>query len=158
MINDEWKQAVKKMTWAVVASAIFAYGASKLTDTEAISILAVILPFPALYMFSSLFSKDEQEEIDSFKVVVDEYNEVLDEMTAVLKEYEDIFDSQLVELPCICGGNTFKGLFSPNLENMVECEQCHNRYKVTVTYDSILQTDPIDLNTPLIPPSLEKES
>jgi hypothetical protein len=158
-MTDEWKKAAKKLVWVVVASAVLAYGLSELTNTDGIPIFAVILPFPVLYVFSNMFSKkEESEEVNSLRFVIEEYSAVLDEQIEVIKEYEDIFDSQLVELPCICGGNTFKGLFSPNLENMVECEKCHNKYKVTVTYDSILQTDPIDINAPLIPPSPENVS
>lgn len=75
-----------------------------------------------------------------------ELSDMVSEQADVLEEYEKIFDSQLVELPCVCGGNTFKGLFSPNVENIVECEKCKNKYRVTVSYDSVLISEPLNLN------------
>jgi len=75
-----------------------------------------------------------------------EYETVIAEQVEVITEYEKIFDSQLVELPCICGGNTFQGLFSPKLENIVECEKCRNKYRVNVQYDSVLISEPLSPN------------
>lgn len=66
----------------------------------------------------------------------------------VVKEYEDIFDSMLVKLPCICGGNTFEGLFSPNTVNEVTCENCKNKYNVTIQYDTVLISEPLNLEQP----------
>jgi hypothetical protein len=71
---------------------------------------------------------------------------IMEEQESVILEYERIFDTQLVELPCICGGNTFQGLISPTLENIVECESCKNKYRVEVSYNSVLVSEPLDLN------------
>ena len=64
----------------------------------------------------------------------------------VIQEYEKIFDSQLVELPCICGGNTFQGLFSPKTENIVECEKCECKYRVNISYDTVLISEPMNVD------------
>ena len=73
-----------------------------------------------------------------------EYEAALLETDEVIREYEMIFENQTVELPCVCGGNTFKGLFSANTENYCECEKCKNRYKVTVNFDSVLISEPLE--------------
>lgn len=95
-----------------------------------------------------LFKKNEvKDPEDDMKLeLIEKMDNIIQEQDVVLKNYEDIFDSQLVKLPCLCGGNTFEGLFSPNTENIVECEKCKNKYKVTVDYQSVLISEPLDLN------------
>lgn len=95
-----------------------------------------------------LFKKNEikSPEDDVKLELIDKMDNIIQEQGVVLKHYEDIFDSQLVKLPCVCGGNTFEGLFSPNLENIVVCDKCKNKYKVTVDYNSVLMSEPLDLN------------
>jgi hypothetical protein len=85
----------------------------------------------------------ENSELDN---IVDELGSMVEEQGGVIKEYEEIFDQQLVELPCVCGGNTFQGLFSPKIENIVECEKCESKYRVTVNYNSVLISEPLDIN------------
>lgn len=67
-----------------------------------------------------------------------------EDLTVVLNDYEGIFDKQLWEIPCNCGENTFVGLFSPYAENICECEKCKNKYKITLNYESILISQPLD--------------
>lgn len=94
------------------------------------------------YDSSTKVVQDNPEKDKAFQ----EMEGIVAEQTEILEEYERIFDSQLVELPCVCGGNTFKGLFSPNVENVVTCEKCKNKYRVTVNYESVLITEPLNLN------------
>lgn len=90
--------------------------------------------------------KEVKDPEDDLKLeLIEKMDNIIQEQDIVLKNYEDIFDSQLVKLPCLCGGNTFEGLFSPNTENIVECEKCKNKYKVTVNYNSVLVSEPLDL-------------
>lgn len=81
--------------------------------------------------------KDNELKLKEFESIIQEQNNVID-------EYEFIFDQQLVELPCICGDNIFKGLFTPNMENICECDKCKNKYKVLVSYDSVLISEPLE--------------
>ncbi len=77
-------------------------------------------------------------EFEKYAKIIEDNDETIKEQEIVIKEYENIFDEQLVELPCVCGSNTFKGLFPQNGANEVECEGCKNKYRVTVNYDSVL--------------------
>lgn len=70
--------------------------------------------------------------------------ELVSEQKEVISEYETIFDAQLVELPCVCGDNIFKGLFSPSSENICSCEKCKNTYRVTIQYDTVLISEPLN--------------
>jgi hypothetical protein len=107
--------------------------------------MLIIVPASILtYLVSKDETKEDSEEVSELKKTIEEYERVIEEDFKVLSEYEDIFDSQLVELPCICGGNTFKGLFSPKLDNLVQCEKCKNQYKVSINYDTILLSEPMD--------------
>lgn len=67
-----------------------------------------------------------------------------EELKMVVAEYEEIFDSQVAEIPCNCNDNVFRGIFSPSLDNIVECDKCKNKYKVTMNYDTVLMTEPLD--------------
>lgn len=73
---------------------------------------------------------------------------IIHEQEEVIREYEQIFDSLSVKLPCVCGGNTFEGLFSPNTENEVVCEKCKSKYRVDIVYDTVLISEPTDNDQP----------
>lgn len=102
-------------------------------------------------VFSFLYLNDPVPEVDeATQILIDSVTELealKEEQLEVIKEYEQIFDAQLVELPCICGGNTFKGLFSPNTDNEVQCEKCKNNYRVNINYDTVLISEPLDQKT-----------
>jgi hypothetical protein len=107
----------------------------------------ILLSIPA-GIFTFLILKEqnpeEDEEKEKLMTTIFELEGSNEEQMKVIKEYEEIFDTQLVELPCVCGGNTFKGLFSPNTENEVQCEKCKNNYRVTINYDTVLISEPMD--------------
>ena len=112
------------------------------------SLALVLAAQTVIWNWDRWFSKGNPElevlerDYENFRDLTDKEFEKLaktiEEQEEVLTKYEEIFDGQLVELPCVCGGNTFKGLFAQNDENVVECEKCKNKYRVTVNYDSIL--------------------
>lgn len=146
MTDQNWmKRCIIVAIWMIF---IFLFSETKPFGMTFDTVFPILTSLPLLYL-SYFFLKapvveDETEEVTQMREDIAIYEKTLDEQFAVIKEYEDIFDSQLVELPCVCGGNTFKGLFSPNLENIVECEKCHNNYKVSITYDTILISEPMD--------------
>lgn len=129
----------------VGAGAVLSFGLSDLLPfwkTFSVLTYLEVLGFGAYW-----FWNQSQPKIDtSVDQTIEEYEKELVEQLDVILEYEKIFDSLLIELPCICGGNTFKGLFSPNTENEVECEKCHNKYKVSIQYDTVLVTEPLNVN------------
>jgi hypothetical protein len=105
--------------------------------------LAILWPLAIMaYIFYNKknSANSKQEELNKLAEAI------IEEQESVIVEYEKIFDSQLVELPCVCGGNTFQGLISPTLENIVECENCKNKYKVEVSFNSVLISEPLNLN------------
>jgi len=93
-----------------------------------------------------MFQKKEVEAGADMEKILQEADEHITEQEMVIKDYENIFDSMVTKLPCTCGGNTFEGLFQPGVENFVECEKCNAQYKVMVSFDSILISDPLDLD------------
>lgn len=114
-----------------------------------VSSLALILALEVIIWNWNMWFLKENTELTSLERDYENFRELtelefskidktLTEQTQIIADYEKIFDSQLVELPCICGGNTFQGLFAHNEENLVECEKCNNKYRVTVNYDSVL--------------------
>ena len=69
---------------------------------------------------------------------------------SVIDDYNTTFDALSIQLPCICGGTTFEGLFSPNTQTEVECEKCHNKYRVEITYNTVLISESMDMTKPII--------
>lgn len=93
--------------------------------------------------------KQLEEMAQEYEDVLKKQEEQVQEQDVVIEEYEKIFDSLLVHLPCVCGGNTFEGLFSPNHHNEVICKNCKNKYSVSVNYDTVLISEPLDVNQSL---------
>ena len=112
-----------------------------------IELFPIVMLIPA-GIFSFLYLNDPVPEVDEATQglfdAITELEALKEEQLTVIKDYEQIFDAQLVELPCVCGGNTFKGLFSPNTDNEVQCEKCKNNYRVNINYDTVLIAEPMD--------------
>ncbi len=96
-----------------------------------------------VFIYKKWEPKTEKSEVEKMLIEADG---VIVEQEEVIREYEQIFESLETSLPCNCGGNTFQGLFAPGVENIVECQKCGANYKVMVSFDSILITDPMDLD------------
>lgn len=105
-------------------------------------------------IFNTVLSKKQTEEqkydsvVQEFEGVLSNQESIIKEQEEVITEYEQIFDALSVQLPCVCGGNTFEGLFSPNTNNEVVCEKCQSRYRVDITYDTVLISEPTDNDQP----------
>ena len=136
-IKNNWQYIV----FSVVTSFAISYGVSDFIPFYKGLCLLLPLTIVGIYYFFGSSAKDKEAE-----QIIQTLDGIIGEQSQVIEEYEKIFDTQLVELPCLCGGNTFQGLFSPKIENVVECEKCKNKYRVNVSYDSVLITEPLDLN------------
>lgn len=136
-LNKNWVTIVGIL---VISNAI-AYGVSNFIEYG--KALSLCIPFIAVMMH---YIDKPNEATSKANGVIQELDTIIGEQTQVIEEYEKIFDSQLVELPCVCGGNTFQGLFTPNTENIVECEKCKNKYRVTVNYDSVMISEPLNID------------
>lgn len=98
------------------------------------------------------YRSDNEETAETFlkkelTIAEDQLNaswKELDELKTVLDDYEGIFDAQQWEIPCNCNENTFIGLFSPYADNICSCDKCKNSYRITLNYESILLTEPLD--------------
>ena len=73
--------------------------------------------------------------------------DLITEKDEVIQEYEKLLDEQFVSIPCNCGNELFQGILLPNSENLTECKHCKEKYKIFISYDSILVAQPIDNNT-----------
>jgi len=85
--------------------------------------------------------KVDQDNQDN-QVLID----LISEKDEVIQEYEILLDEQLVSIPCSCGSELFKGILLPNSENLTECKSCKEKYKIFISYDSILVSEPSDNN------------
>lgn len=142
------KENIELLGIILIGCNALAYGVSDLIPF--LKGLSILLPigFGVIYFLSKRDTKysESSETISKLEQTTAEQEEILREQSSIIEEYETIFDSQLVELPCVCGNNIFKGLFSPNVENVVTCDKCKNTYRVEINYDSVLISEPLDLN------------
>jgi hypothetical protein len=91
--------------------------------------------------------KREDDRVIILEKMLEDADHGMAEMEEVIQHYEGLLDTMSIKLPCICGGNTFEGLFPAGQENMVECQKCGSKYKVLVSFDSVLISEPLeDLN------------
>ena len=143
MINNILNNKNKATIISIVASVGIAAGFS--TDIPSfLRILAVAFSvYYTLQYFVSLFIKEDPKIPELEKMLI-ESDTVMREQEDVIMEYERILDSVSTQLPCACGGNMFEGIFQPGVDNFVECEKCHSKYKVLVSFDSILISEPMD--------------
>lgn len=126
---------------SIVISATISYGVSDFIDFS--KALCVVTPLVVTLVH---FLDKKPEELSKAEDLVSDLDRIIGEQAQVIEDYEQIFDSQLVELPCVCGGNTFQGLFSPKTDNIVECEKCKNKYRVTISYDSVMISEPLNID------------
>lgn len=136
-VKEHWLFSVV----VIAVSTAYAYGVSDyLIFSKAVSL---ILPVVAGLFY--LLDKTLPPDTSDRDVQIDILGATVEQQTEILDEYERIFDSQLVELPCICGGNTFQGLFSPKTENIVTCNKCNNNYRVDIQYEAVLISEPLNV-------------
>lgn len=144
-MNTVWKR--RAIIFGLWGALLTLFSCSGAFGRSFIELFPVVMLLPA-GIFSFLYLNDPIPEVDeATQILIDSVSELealKEEQLEVIKEYEQIFDAQLVELPCVCGGNTFKGLFSPNTDNEVQCEKCKNKYRVNINYDTVLIAEPMD--------------
>jgi hypothetical protein len=137
----------------LVAAPVLAYGVSAFIPFwKAFAIISTTL-VPTLVCLK--LKSDNEETAETYlkkemAITEDQLSaswKQIEELEVVLKDYEDIYDRQQWEIPCNCGQNTFVGLFSPYADNICECEKCKSKYRITLNYESILMSEPLDNDT-----------
>lgn len=58
---------------------------------------------------------------------------------------QDVIDAQTVPITCPCGNNTFYTPIFLNKDNIFQCEKCSSKFRAEATIDTILLTEPINL-------------
>lgn len=136
LLDEYW------VTMAIILGGIAAlsYGLSDIVPF--LKGICILIPSVAAVFYFFVFKHENKEDT----ALRDEMGNIIMTQDEVILEYETIFDSQMVELPCICGGNTYEGLFSPKLDNIVECENCKNKFRITIDYNTTLISEPLDIN------------
>lgn len=56
-----------------------------------------------------------------------------------------IVELQTVPITCPCGKNTFTSPIFFNVDNSFLCEKCGSRFKVELNYDTVLLTEPMNI-------------
>jgi hypothetical protein len=129
---------------SLVSIVLLSYGLSTWVPfTNTLSLLGSILIIAGCVVYAKytgvLSKKEEKPSSD-----MDDIANMISEMDEVISEYENMLSEQLVKLPCNCGQTLFEGILIPNAENMCKCPSCKETYKVMVSYDSILVTEPLE--------------
>lgn len=153
MMNDikEWIAASYKRILGVgaIVSGI-SYGLSDLMSFPRLFFLLVSLYLVYSFIVANNTKTDktiqerEEEITKKYEEYVSVCEKTIDEQFNTIKNYEEIFDLQVSSIPCNCGNNTFEGIFIPNDENICECEKCKGVYRVSVNFDVVLISTPMD--------------
>jgi hypothetical protein len=146
MIRPNWKKRIVILAiWGLLL------GFFSMFNPFGMNFLSIFIPLLMIptglltYFIINEGEPDIEAEIKlDYETRILELDDNLSESVNVIREYEKIFDSQTVDIPCNCNKNTFKGLFSPNTENIVECEKCKSKYLITVEFNTTLLSEPLD--------------
>jgi hypothetical protein len=145
-MTEYLKQNWQYFAIATAISVLISYGIGL---DDYVRSLSIVLPISwgvcAFLLKKNSPDLESQEIIKTQDLIIAEHSLKDEEQRKVILDYEDIFDSLLVELPCVCGGNTFQGLFSPNTDNVVQCEKCKQYYKVDINYNTVLVSEPLNI-------------
>ena len=87
---------------------------------------AIIIHFLIFYLFNP--DKKSQTFIESEKAAFDE-----------------LLLTQTASVNCPCGQNTITVPILMNIENIFTCEKCLSKFRVNVTFDSVLLTEPFNI-------------
>ena len=87
---------------------------------------AIIIHFLIFYLFNP--EKKTQAFIESEKAAFDE-----------------LLLTQTASVNCPCGQNTITVPILLNTENIFTCEKCLSKFRVNVTFDSVLLTEPFNI-------------
>lgn len=126
---------------SILFAGLISYGISgflPFLNSLCVILSIVVLVFSAIYAKQTLFKEEPELKQD------DTLHSILEEQAVVISQYEQMLDEQIVQLPCACGSKLFEGILIPNAENICECPKCENKYKVIISYDSIMITEPLD--------------
>lgn len=58
---------------------------------------------------------------------------------------DEIINLQTIPISCPCGKHTFSAPVFYNTENAFTCEKCGSRFKVELNYDTVLLTEPLNI-------------
>lgn len=137
------KENGKIIAAGIVIAVGISYGLSDYFDFfKVLSFVSVILGGGWLWLHDK--GAFDNVEIKRLEGMLVESDAVISEHEEVLEDYENIFDGQVSEVPCVCGKNVFRGLFVPNVDNIIKCEECDSHYNVQVTLNPILISEPMD--------------
>lgn len=132
-----------------VASAIWCIIVA-IVSYHTLPVLSILSIVPLLFYFFHLAQKEKidlnpqlKEEVKTYQEACDLLEGKLQETLKMLDDYEEIFDSQLVNIPCVCGDNMFTGILSPNIDNEVRCDKCNNLFSIKINYDTVLISEPM---------------
>lgn len=130
------------VTLTVILAGIVALSYGLSSYVEFTKGICILIPIVSAVFYFVVYNHENKNDIST----ISDLSNLLETQDAVIAEYETIFDSQMVELPCVCGGNTYEGLFSPKMENIVECDNCKNKFRITIDYNTTLISEPLDIN------------
>jgi len=139
----------KLIGYAVLFNILISYGLSPFISFNyvfcVIAAISVIL-FSYFFEIKPYITSAKDTEASDKKSDLEDVANMLSEMDEVIKEYEIMLSEQVVQLPCNCGKPMFEGILIPNAENICVCPSCKEKYKVMVSYDSILMSDETDIS------------
>jgi hypothetical protein len=69
-------------------------------------------------------------------------NNNIEEDTKLADEFINL---QTIPISCPCGKNTFTSAVFYNTENSFLCEKCGSRFKVELNHDTVLLTEPLNI-------------
>jgi len=96
---------------------------------------------------SNLFAAKEEEDILNKTVTetITSFNSITEDAEFFKSSLDAIIDIQTMSVVCPCGKNAFDAPVFLNHDNPFTCEVCRSKFKVTLTPDTVVQTEAINI-------------
>jgi hypothetical protein len=141
---------IKKILPLIIGGIVISFGIAYGFTTDQSQffryfVLSMIGLSGAYFWFNQKQTKDEKFLI--LENLLQEADDKMVEMENAIFEYQEILNEITTSFPCNCGENNFEGIFVPNEEHYVECDNCKSKYKISMNINSVQISEAIqDLN------------
>jgi hypothetical protein len=75
------------------------------------------------------------------------FSDTKEKETGIRETLDSLVSSQVCPIACPCGKNVVEEPLFINGDNNFVCEVCKCKFRVEITYESVLQTEQVNLNT-----------
>jgi SMC interacting uncharacterized protein involved in chromosome segregation len=94
----------------------------------------------------SIIKEGEDELTKKVQETTTELETITESAEFLKSSLDDMIDIQTMSVVCPCGKNAFDAPVFLNYDNAFTCEVCKSKFKVTLTPDTVIQTESVNIS------------